>query len=76
MDPYKIQLLLNKLEIIEAGIIAANAIVCKSASDYKEEWKEDCDQFNDAIVHLQAALESIQAAKNELYDYNNQTWDG
>lgn len=71
-----LQKLLNHLEMIETNIQEASVMACKLASDYKEEWEENCEQFDDAIVDLQAALEQTQAAKNELYDYNNQTWDG
>lgn len=72
----EIQNLLNQLEIIESNLQKAGIIACKLASDYEEKWEEACDQLDDAIIDLQAALEQTQAAKNELYDYNNQTWDG
>ena len=72
----EIQNLLNQLEIIESNLQKAGIIACKLASDYEEKWEETCDQFDDAIVDLLAALELTQAAKNELYDYNTQTWDG
>lgn len=70
----EIQNLLNQLEIIESNIQKASIIACKLASDYEEKWEEACDRLDDAIIDLQAALEQTQAAKNELYDYNNQTW--
>ena len=70
----EIQNLLNQLEIIESNIQKASIIACKLASDYEEKWEEACDRLDDAIIDLQAALEQTQAAKNELHDYNNQTW--